>query len=415
METREFLLSTHAKLQGLRVARNAYASQFAPDFNLINLLAPGEVKLSVLLRELLDPNGSHAQGRKFLDLFIQQLKLPDWASNRKVLSVATEVLTDSIEKSDRRIDILIELASHADGRKLAIAIENKPWAADGERQIADYLDHLFHRYSDGHILIYLPGYENGVPEVHSITENEMRTALSERRLSMSCYAQLLPWLASCRTECAAPSVHAFLLSFEQYIRQTFLGVLDMTEREQLISEATRTPQAVEISLELSLAHTAIKQSLINQLEIQLRQGIEKIGHGWNLLGGVDITFDYGGFLIQLGQGDQYVVSFECENKGGGNFSYGICKKSNTDEDLPDVRNALNREFNLIGKSTDWWPWFLPFDNALTDWRNSIKPWVQIASGEMASWMLGIVEKIETALTNERIKSRLAGNGTRFER
>jgi len=412
MKTSEFLRSTHAKLQGLRAARSAYASQFAPDFNVIDLLAPNEVRLSNVLRELLDPNGSHAQGRKFLDIFIQLLKLPDWAANRKVLSVVVEVCTEFIQQSERRIDILIELEGPTKGRNLAIAIENKPWAADGDHQIADYLDHLALRYRDGYALIYLPGHKDCAPAGHSIEKEAATTAIEEKRLFMSSYAQLLPWLDECRKQCEAPSVHAFLQSFEQYIRQTFMGITDMTERKQLIADAIDSPKTVEIALELSLAQTDIQQALIDRLESQLTNGIKEKGHSWKVIGDIDVKKTQGFFHIQLNPGDQYNVSFELFQPGAG-ANFGIRSNVETEEDLPDVRASLDIEFNAKGKQWKGWPWCQEFEESLRDWRYSSKPWVQVASGEMAEWMIETVRRIDERLTKAELKFRLTGNGTRL--
>ena len=410
MKTREFLLSTHAKLQGLRVARSTYASQFAPNFNAIGLIAPSELVLSNILRELLDPHGSHAQGRKFLDIFIQQFVLTSVVKNREVRRVATEVLTDANQQSERRIDILIEFSGDVAGKKVAIAIENKPWASDGLDQIKHYLKHLGIRYPDGYVLIYLSGDEGRHPSNHSIDAGCLAIAIDEKHLLVSCYADLLPWLTACRTQCEAPSVQVFLQSFEQYIRQQFMGIQDMTERQQLVAEATRSLDNIETSFDLISAQNDIKRSLISQLEKQLKQGIEDGGHSWNFLGSMDITKAYGTISIQLKPGDQYTVSFGFDKPGGGAFCYGIYKDTETDADLPEIRAELDQIFNAKGNKTVWWPWYLDFEQPVRDWRNSSKPWVQIASGEMAKWMIETAIQIELGLQQKGLESHLKGNG-----
>jgi hypothetical protein len=413
MAINEFLISTNARLQGLRATRDKYASQFAPEFNLIGLLDPNEVKLSVLLRELLDPCGSHAQGRRFLDAFIEQLNLPEWTRKRKVFSVSNEVCTDSIERINRRIDILIELTDQTGNQKFAIGIENKPWASDGELQITHYLEHMSKRYKDGYLLIYLSGYKDSLPATSSISEDDLKSGIDAKHIFINCFEDLLPWLVACRSSCEAPTVHAFIKSFEKYITQTFLGVKDMLEHNQLIEDATRTPETVEISLALSLAQADIKAHLIKKLENELLQGIEISNCGWHLLKSEDIFSNhYSGFMFQLERGDQYTVCFECEYKGGGNFYYGICKNLEGDEDLLDVSEALLQAF-AKGKRSTWWPWVQPFASNLADWRYTTEPWVQIASGEMSKWMLETVKHIEDVLVEKKLKHRLTGSGARL--
>lgn len=410
MRPAEFLQSTRAKIQGLRTARSAYASQFAPEFNAIELLSPGELELSNIFRELLDPRGSHAQGREFLDIFIRQLGLSDFAG-KEVLSVLTEVSTDANQGSERRIDILIELADNEKNGKFAIAIENKPWASDGTDQVKDYLAHLKTRYPRRSVLIYLPGDDERIPEEHSISKGDFDDARVEGRLITCSYSGLLPWLAACRMGCEAPSVQTFLQSLEQYIRKQFVGIHDMTERKLIIEDVTRSPETVEIFMELLAAQTDVKRALINSLEHQLTPSID--GHDWTMIERMDITKPYGALAIQLTRDDQYTVSFGFDQCGGGRFYYGIYKEHESDSDLPDVRAALDLHFNIKGKTTTWWPWYRDFDQPIRDWRSSSLPWVQIANGEMAKWMIKTVDAIEQGLQQAGVATQLKGNGSRW--
>jgi len=414
MEINEFLISTNANLHGLRAARDKYASQFAPEFNLIGLLKPNEVKLSVLLRELLDPWGSHAQGRRFLDAFIEKFKLPEWTRNRKVLSVINEVCTDSIEKYNRRIDILIELTNDTGSQRLAIGIENKPWASDGELQITHYLEHMSKRYKDGYLLIYLSGYKDSLPADISITKDDLNSGIDAKRIFINYYENLVPWLVECRSVCEAPTVQAFIQSFEKYITEKFLGVKDMLERNQLIEAATRTPEAVDISLNLSLVQNDIKAQLIKKLHTELQKGIDDGQFGWIFLNSGDILSEhYSAFTFQLTKADQYTVCFQCEFKGGGNFYYGVSKNLESDEDLPDVSAALLQVFPNGIKDT-WWLWRQPFESNLVDWRYTTEPWVQIASGEMARWMIETVKHIEKVLVEKQLKHLLQGSSEHLQ-
>lgn len=403
MEAAQFLLSTNAKLQGLRAARSAYASQFAPDFNLIDLLSPGELDLSNLLRELLDPRGSHAQGRKFLDGFVQLLNITDLVANREVHSVATEAPTDANQQSGRRIDILIELTGPTPERKFAIAIENKPWAADGVDQVKDYLGHLEARYSEGYVLIYLSGHKDRSPGGHSIEKEVATEAIAARHFVVSCYADLLPWLLACRAQCEAPVVQAFIQSFEKYINQTFRGVRDMTERQQLIDEAIRSAANVEVALELSLAQSEIKGALLKRLQEQFAGGVKEKNYLWKLPANFDLSDWTRPILIQLSPKDEFDVGFGFDQPGGGNFFYGIRKRTETAEIPPETKPAMDIEFNSLGKSHGLWTWYRDFEPTLRDWRVRSEPWVQIASGMMATWMIEVVAKIEQRLRQVEIK------------
>src|SRR5580704_17073340 len=109
----------------------------------------GETRLSAILRSLLDPNGSHGQGGKFLDAFLHQWELP--STLKPEMFIAAKVENEFRISNNQRIDRVIWA-----GRK-AIALENKPWAADFEDQVKGYLTDLERRFADGCCLLYLSG------------------------------------------------------------------------------------------------------------------------------------------------------------------------------------------------------------------------------------------------------------------
>ncbi len=90
---RDLLLGIHHRLDALRQARKLYAPKLAPEFNAIGLFGPNELRLSQLLKELLSPTGSHAQGSIFLELFLQFFEL------EKFLPLADRAIV-STEKND---------------------------------------------------------------------------------------------------------------------------------------------------------------------------------------------------------------------------------------------------------------------------------------------------------------------------
>jgi hypothetical protein len=103
-------------------------------FNIFEIAAIGddEVKVCRILRELLDPNGSHAQGSVYLKLFakiVLEMNICD-----DVLCDA-EVFSEFLTDGNRRIDLAIKT------RDDFIPIEVKIHAGDQERQVADYYEY----------------------------------------------------------------------------------------------------------------------------------------------------------------------------------------------------------------------------------------------------------------------------------
>ena len=114
-------------------------------------LTSDEVRLhSKFLAELLNPKGSHGQGSKFLDLFIQQFDIKNVDSETSKVSVE-ESIGNKTPTTGGRIDILIE-----DTNKHTIIIENKIYASDQENQLLRY-----YNYSRDNIFYFLrrTGYE----------------------------------------------------------------------------------------------------------------------------------------------------------------------------------------------------------------------------------------------------------------
>ena len=180
----------------------------------------------------------------------------------------------------------------------------------------------------------------------------------------------------------------------------------MTERQQLITDAISSAATVEVALELSLAQSEIKGALLKQLHEQLIQGVRNGGYSWVLPASFDISDWKRPILIHLSASDNFAVGFGFDQPGGGNFYYGIRKKTQTDEVLLDIETTMDSEFNAKGKSDGIWPWYQDFEPSLRDWRYSSKPWVQIASGVMAKWMITTVAKIENRLRQSELKAGL---------
>ena len=151
----DLLLRLYHRLDTLKEARKLYAPKLAPDFNAIGLCGPDELRLSQLLKVLLSPTGSHAQGAIFLELFLQRFELEKFLPILNNVEVSTEK-TINHNNTVRRIDIYLEFDLAA-----AIAIENKPWAGDKQNQCRDYRDYLeqlIRCHPEGlYCLIYLSG------------------------------------------------------------------------------------------------------------------------------------------------------------------------------------------------------------------------------------------------------------------
>jgi hypothetical protein len=124
------------RLETELVARKKAAeaeTTMATRFNIFDLLRVARLEMyhTRLLGELLRSNGSHGQGRLFLDIFADIVCAPPL---RTSLRAAKEIVT-SVEYNTYfgRLDILI-----SSGRRFLIIIENKIGATDAPDQIERY-------------------------------------------------------------------------------------------------------------------------------------------------------------------------------------------------------------------------------------------------------------------------------------
>jgi len=166
-------------------------------FNIFSILRKSneEVNLhSRFIYELLNPNGTHKQGSKFLELFLKEIEI-EFPS----LDVA-------IFKEKFNIDILIE------SKPKVIIIENKIDTQDHSNQLSNYLNTIKSRgYRDENIsLIYLTLFEEE-PNEESIRDKVLNITYSEH---------IRNWIESCIKEVATiPTLRETLVQYLNLINK----------------------------------------------------------------------------------------------------------------------------------------------------------------------------------------------------
>jgi PD-(D/E)XK nuclease superfamily len=132
MEMEELLSRVSYIQDAAENARRLYQDRLAPDFSPFNFIVNDEMQLSRILAWALDPNGTHGQGDRFLILFLKELNF-EWSAGAYK---SVETKTEFSVGGDGRIDIFVKSQDYI------LAIENKPWAGDQEKQVKRYLDYL---------------------------------------------------------------------------------------------------------------------------------------------------------------------------------------------------------------------------------------------------------------------------------
>ena len=189
--------------------------QIAPDFNAFEILYALELPFSRMIGEFLNPSGTHSQGRIFLDLFIETFFQSDVVL-KKIQKVNLK-LEHAIDNG--RIDILIDF----DG-KFGVAIENKPYANDQDKQIMRYCEYLSSTYGNTNFMMLYLSADGSDPTNVSLTKEE-REKLGKQFKSIS-YSQLRMWFLEYAKETKkieAERLTTLILEFAEYINKQFCG------------------------------------------------------------------------------------------------------------------------------------------------------------------------------------------------
>jgi len=206
----------------------------ASDFNIIDLINPDENRVSDLIALLLEPGGKHGQGKIFLKEFIEHLKnyfKETTNEDTEILKALRQIDISqaSVEREfmtyeGRRIDILIKFSG------FVIGIENKPWAGEQERQLADYDKFLQGIGNENYILIYLDGWGRKAQSIDEQKKEELKR--KGKFLEVSYNNFFKPWLIQCYKECEAEKVRWFLKDFINWIENNFKEELEDEGRKE---------------------------------------------------------------------------------------------------------------------------------------------------------------------------------------
>ena len=150
-----------------------------------------EVIICRFLGELLNPNGSHGQGGRFLEIFLAEVLHKDPSSVLHSTKGPSVKLEEQID-SERRVDIVIHSGKCAVGKETILPIEVKIWADDQKHQLYDYYRYYFG--DDVEKKIYYLTPTGRMPSDKSIT-GANRKKLSDKNIGiLSFYGHINKWL-----------------------------------------------------------------------------------------------------------------------------------------------------------------------------------------------------------------------------
>ncbi len=219
------------KLQIYRQEKQRWDRFLSTDFNVVSeFIDPDENRLSDIIACLLDANGSHGQGSKFLASFLKRLFMENQTNpvaelSRDQIQVKREDPTYyNDENQHRRIDITIDFKD--DFKDVGIGIENKPWPESKEQpnQLRAYYKHLKGKYKKCFLVYITPD------STHPTTIDNPEDLIQNGELYCLSYSSdILEWIEECWQLCESDRFRWFLRDFKEYVRNAFPPSLTIKE------------------------------------------------------------------------------------------------------------------------------------------------------------------------------------------
>jgi hypothetical protein len=257
------------RIKNFREMRGAFDERVAFDFNMLSFFNPREPTISKILAFFLSPHEKHGQKAAFLRRFLLRFKVSDaqlLLDEGAKVNVKCEYHTDD----GRHIDIVVFFG----GRKFAVGIENKIWAADQKNQVRDYCRSLYKETDGKYVLFYL------TPDRHSPSSSEPEGDDKQERddkYRYQCidYEDIRDLLDDYETVCRADNVRGFIRQFQQHIKQEFLGEKVMSDQLILDKYVREHPEMWQHFDALAAARNKIREKLREGYYSQFWDAVER--------------------------------------------------------------------------------------------------------------------------------------------
>lgn len=340
--------------------------RLASSFSLFPYITPNENLISKIIRDLLDPNGNHGQDDIFLQKFLEVIGKSDLYEMGDQANIRTEERTASIENNKRRIDILIEIRKNGQIHT-GIAIENKPWATDQNKQIDDYVEHIKKCYPN-YYMVYLTPSGREPPEYSAAkTKNNDKEAL----LTISYEHHIAFWLDACYKESRAEYVRQFLLDFSKYCQHKLdfntmtNNDIDITTLQNHILEEGLSEQRLKISDLIFKNFEKIRKEIILSFSKKLIDSIEKEFPDYKIEEPSLKKFPEQYTNIKISKTNwQFFIGLENQDKHACQFGIGLPLKkgSTTDKENLVACNIIfpeiMKKYSNKGVQTKGWIYFI---------------------------------------------------------
>lgn len=232
---------------------------------------------SRLIAELLNKNGSHGQGNKYLKLFLDNLAIKSFNINEGY-SVHVEFFAGKVTKDKGgRIDILIK-----NKQSEVILIENKIYASEQPKQLYRYQN----TFPNAKEILYLTLH--GEKSQDESSENVNYQCISYSR-------DIINWLEDCRKEAVnIPILRETITQYVNLLKKLTGQNLNQQMNKEITSRILRDRESMEAYTELIKSRNHLYRTVMEETIIPLFTRIENDY-------GLKATYDKNAFIIGVGK------------------------------------------------------------------------------------------------------------------
>lgn len=392
-------------------AKSRLADRFAPDFNMFDFLRQDEMGVSNVLAFLLNPKGKHGQRDAFLRLFFEYLQIDGFDSEAE-----WTVSTEKQANGQRRIDVYLESTN------AVLAIENKPWGIDQDKQLSDYADFIKKQKKENWLLIYLC---NSEPSKESIPKAKRESLENSKNMLCVDFFRLVRWLDRCSEVCKAANIRAFIEDFTRFVRIHVNGDFDMSDTKEIVDSILASDESVESAFLVSSLLSDVKRRLL----CQLKEDLEGLVKDNNMILVWDKGLDEGNFHTYVGFGvkicdeeDDVYLRVQFEGVELSSANWGLAHVNKDDKALaykerPDYWGSIGKLMKDKypvwgdGKNNKWWvgwavrgSFFEPYGR---DFGKAPRFWLSLRNGgEFAKKFINLAIEVRAIFFSEADKLSL---------
>lgn len=349
-EIKKFLkkIGGYAKKKKNKITELYESGYFFNIFEILNVELDEVNTHSSILCNLLDPKGSHGEGRYYLDLFLKHLDLYKLLANLDVVVDKNYFIgkIDDEYESGGYIDILLNFDN-----KFKIAIENKINAKDQPNQLYRYETWLKNN-SEKHLLLYLT--KNGDDPSYSSTKNCERENPYWKNIS---YSNVIKnWLENALKKTKQKQI------LNQYLRiiSNFSGEDDFMDEgfcKEIIEALKTNLEAVDLIIDNC---EKLSKSLVEDFLDKLKTKLNTKGNTYEIISHMN---DYNPldknyhFEIKKQEWESIAIKFQFMKSNFKDLRYGIgpLEENNKPKQVDDyIKNEIRKNANYNKNESDWW-------------------------------------------------------------